>query len=334
MKHLYPKLGLALVFCTPVVFADHPTIAFGIEGTGAINTISANPLPAGSWGFGIRTEVINNDEFSTEQLENFAAAGKEGVHSVNQITNTSIAVSYGATENLSVSARLPYIERENIREGELEMGMPEAHTHGDSSGVGDLLVLGQFRTQKTADLDAALLFGIKATTGETHEKDDEGERFETEFQPGSGSWDYLLGGSVSKSSGKWGYHANVLYNKTTEGSQSTEIGDALTYNVALSYRLGHDHSEHSHSGENHESARDLFWDMSLELNGETRRKNKISGESEYNSGGTTVFLTPGLRVTSNNLSGFISIGVPVVENQHGTQTDVDSRVVAGLSIGF
>lgn len=334
IKELCAGLSTLLTFYSTIALADHPTVAFGNEGVGAINTISAKPLPVGSWGFGLRTEIINNDEFSTEQLESFASGGLEGVHSIDRITNTSLSLSYGATENFSISARLPYIKRENIREGELVGGMPEAHTHGDSSGLGDLLLLGQYRVQNRADFDVSFLFGIKAPTGKTDEKDDDGVRFEAEFQPGTGSWDFLLGASVSKSSGNFGYHANVLYNKATEGSQSTEIGDAVSYNAALTYRLNDSHATHDHSHNNASDSNGLKWDLSIELNGETRRKNKIFGASEENSGGTTIYVSPGFRVSSKSFSGFVSYGIPVVEDQNGKQTDVDSRIVAGVSVAF
>ena len=318
--YLFFVLVIYLSFYSSIALADHPTIAFGSEVVGAINTISAKPLPVSSWGFGLRSEYIKNDEFSNEQLEGFAEAGLEGVHSIDSIMNTSFSVSYGATENFSISARLPYIKRNNIRESEVEDGIPEAHTHGDSSGVGDLLLFNHYRIQKRTDLDVSILFGVKIPTGETDEKDDDGIRFETEFQPGTGSWDLLLGASISKNSGNFEYHANILYNFTTEGSQSTEIGDVFSYNAALSYRLIENNG--------------LKWVLSVELNGETREKNEISGVSEDNSGGTIVYLSPGFRLSSKNLSGFISYGMPVIENYNGKQTDVDSRIVAGASFAF
>jgi len=333
-KTIYISLGICLGINSAVAHADHPTIAFGGEGAGPVNTISAKPLLAGTWGFGLRSEIINNDKFSTDQLENFAASGLEGVHSVDKITNTSLSLSYGVTENFSVSARLPYIQRKNIREGELEEGMPEAHTHGDSSGIGDLLLLGQFRALAHNDTDVSVLFGIKAPTGETNEKDNGGIRFETEFQPGTGSWDFFLGGAISKNIGKFGYHANILYNKTMEGSQSTKIGDALCYNAALTYRLSDSHATHGHEHHDGSGSNELKWDLSIELNGETRRKDKISGHSEENSGGARVFLSPGVRVSSGKFSGFISYGVPIVEDRNGKQTDIDSRIVAGISLAL
>jgi hypothetical protein len=238
------------------------------------------------------------------------------------------------SDDLTLSARLPYIERRNIREGEIEDGDAEAHTHGDSAGLGDLLLFGQYRLIEQNNTDVGLLFGLKAPTGKTNDKDDDGNRFETEFQPGSGSWDLLIGASASHNTDKVGYHANVLLNKTNKGSQSTEIGDMLSYNLAMTYRLnGEDHSNHNHV---HDTDPDgaIKWDAVLELNGETRRKNKISGQSEQHSGGTTVFVSPGLRATMGQFGGFISVGLPIIENMNGKQTDIDARVIAGLSLSY
>ena len=324
-----------LLIVTMPVLADHPTVAFGNEASGPIVTIAAPTMQRGTWGAGIRTEVIENDEFSDQKLANYADQGIEGVHSVDRIINTSLAVGYGVTDDLTLSVRLPYVERKNIREGEIEDGEAEAHAHGDSSGLGDLLLFGQYRVLETDSTDITLNLGIKAPTGETNDKDDAGHRFETEFQPGTGSWDYLVGGAISHVNNNFGYHANVLFNKTNEGSQSTEIGDILSYNFAMTYRLNsEEHSEHNHVHHHDADSTDIKWDAIIELNGETRRKNKISGHSEQHSGGTALFISPGVRVTAGKFSGFISVALPVVENMNGKQTNIDARVVAGFSLSL
>ena len=332
-------LSLTLSVFATLAFADHPTVAFGAENVGPISTISAIGTPAGAWGFGLRTEIINNDEFSTEQLEGFAGNGLEGVHSIDSITSTSLSLSYGVTEKLSVNARLPYIKRKNIRESELEGGVPEAHTHGDSSGFGDLLILAQYKVSNSDKTDVSVQFGLKAPVGETDVKDIDGIRFETEFQPGSGSWDFLLGTALSRNINGFSYHANILYNKTAQGSQSTEIGDALSYNAALTYRLGmgdshdpdHDHASHDHTDLESSGVK---WDLLIELNGETRGKNEIAGIKDENSGGSVVYLSPGIRLSSGKFGGFISVGMPVIEDQNGKQTDIDTRIVAGVSLAI
>ncbi len=53
-----------------------------------------------------------------------------------------MSVAYGLTEDLTLSVRLPYIERKNIRESEVEApSIGEAHLHADSSGFADILLV-------------------------------------------------------------------------------------------------------------------------------------------------------------------------------------------------
>ena len=327
------SFALAFFSASPL-FADHPSVAFGNEASGAINTISSAPIVARSWSFGLRSEIIENDAFSSSQLESFASAGIEGVHSVDKIVSTSVTLNVGLTANTSISARLPYVKRTNIREGELEEGNPEAHSHGDSAGLGDLLLVGRHQLIANSKLHASVLFGVKTPTGETDLTDSGGIRFETESQPGSGSWDYLLGASISANQGNLGYHASLIYNMTTEGSQSTQIGDAMSYGAALTYRLPHNHDSHNHDDLTATNSGKLQFDLSLELNGETRRRNEIAGVSEQHSGGTSLTLSPGIRVSSKKISGFISYGLPLHNSHKGKQTDIESRLVAGLSLAI
>jgi len=157
--HLFASSSLLLT--SSVVLADHPTVAFGLESAGPINTISATTAPIGTLVFGLRTEVINNDRFTTSELKAFGAAGQEGIHSLDEIRNTSLSMAYGLSEELTVSARLPYIERKNIRESEEESpGEGHAHNHGDSSGLGDILLMGHYRLYKANDMALSMLLGV------------------------------------------------------------------------------------------------------------------------------------------------------------------------------
>ena len=58
--------------------------------------------------------------------------------------------------------------------------------------------------------------------------------------------------------------------------------------------IDEDHSEHNHA--HHNDSTKIKWDAIIELNGETRRKNKIGGLSEQHSGGTALFISSGLSV--------------------------------------
>jgi hypothetical protein len=328
---LLPSIAaLSLLGFVAHTHADHPTIAFGSEAAGPIGTIPTVPLPAGNWSAGFRTENVNFDRFSDGELAGSAAAGEEDVHSVDQLVNASVSVAYGVTDDLTLSARLPYVDRQDIREGEIEDGEPETHDHGDSNGMGDLSLLAQYRFFASQGVSASVIGGVKAPTGKTDVKDG-GEKLETEFQPGTGSWDWLFGASASANSGRIGFHGNVLYHLTTEGSQNTEIGDAVFYNLGFVYGLSSDDGEaHQKHGHSH-----LKWDLMLELNGEYREKNKIGGRKEDNSGGDVIFLSPGIRVSSpGEWSLFLSLAKSIYDDFNGRQTDVDYRLVGGIGFAF
>jgi hypothetical protein len=314
-----------------VVFADHPSIVSGSERGGGLNTISTSSLSAGQWVLGLRSEVINNDPFSNAELAGFAAAGEEGIHATDEIVSAVATLAYGLTDDLDLSVRIPWIARNNIRAGEIEDNEPEAHGHGDSEGIGDLVVLGNYRIFARGDLELALQGGLKMPTGRTHVSD-RGGRLETEFQPGSGSWDFLIGGALSRTFTHIGVHANLLYNATTEGAQNYEFGDALFYNLAFVFSptKDHDHGAHQHRT----IVDELNWDLMLELNGEKRWRGDVHGVNDVNSGGNIVYVSPGIRVSLQRFSAFFSAGYPLLDDSNGRQSDVDFRIMGGVGLAF
>ena len=226
---------------------------------------------------------------------------------------------------------------------------PETLDRGDTEGIGDLTLFGQYRFYgQDTGLQASLLTGVKTPTGETDEHDDQGELFEAEFQPGSGSWDPMLGIALSRAQGRWSVDGNVLYTIATDGTQHTDLGDRFHYNGAVTYRLkgadveaSHDGAlrHHSHNGRSHHhdhamSPKGLVIDAVLELNGEWQAKQTISGVDDPNSGGNVVFLSPGMRIASNRWSGFVSVGLPIVNDLNGLQSEPTYRLFGGVLVGF
>jgi len=53
-----------------------------------------------------------------------------------------------------------------------------------------------------------------------------------------------------------------------------------------------------------------------------------------NSGGNTVYLSPGLRLTVDNWSGYLSAGVPIVKEVNGIQPPPTWRVIGGIAMSF
>jgi hypothetical protein len=230
---------------------------------------------------------------------------------------------------------------------------------GDSAGVGDLSVLAQYRFLKdraTAS-ELAFLAGLRLPTGDTSVNSTAGEPFETEFQPGSGAWEGSFGLALTKRFGAWSFDTNVLYVLATEGVQETNLGNRFQYNAAVSYRLagglvgpsglmhsgalpepmyhgGPKRHSHKHAAEEPAHARGPALDLVLEVNGEWHDRQRIDGVSDPNSGGNVVFLSPGLRLSYERWSGFVSVGVPIVNDLNGLQAEPEWRVLTGMAVNF
>ena len=58
------------------------------------------------------------------------------------------------------------------------------------------------------------------------------------------------------------------------------------------------------------------------------------GVADPNSGGNTIFISPGLRLTVENWSSYVLVGIPVVNDYNGIQATPTWRVLAGVSAVF
>lgn len=316
-------------------YADHPAVDFGSGTSGPIATIPAATLPKGAAGFGVRAQYVKSERLSDEELQ--SRAGRHiHAHSADYLLSPSIAAGYGVSDDFTVALNLPYVRRANIRAGEHGhaggAAINTVNEHGDAAGLGDLTVLGKYRFAAVGQesFGAAALFGLKLPTGETRRTDRQGERFETEHQPGSGSWDPLLGAALTWPLGVARLDASVLYTLSTKGAQDTELGDRASYGLGLSYRIGgeDDHHDDSSTAPHHHSA----WDAVLELNGEWEGKQRIAGVTDPDSGGNVVYLSPGMRfVSSAGWSAVLSLGLPIIQRIRLSHPERDYRVIAGFS---
>ncbi len=301
-------------------WAHHPTGMTSAGHAGPVITISATPIEKGKIPVAVQAEYIDMDPFSDHELIGYSNSGKDA-HSVASIFHTVLGIGYGLTDDLTLGLKIPYEQLDNIREAHAdEPG--EVHRHGDAQGLGDLTLFGQYRIVNSTvhKLEAALLFGLKMPTGETHDRDRDGVRFETEFQPGSGAWSPLAGLALSKRFERVSLDTNIMYTFANQGAQDTDLGDMFNYNAALSWR----------AMQNAETV----WDVILEANGEWKQKQEINGEEDENSGERAIFLTPATRVSWRQWSAFLSVGLPVVQDLNGIQNKISAKTMAGISVVF
>jgi hypothetical protein len=356
---------LVVTLLAPWARADHPSVTVGAGAASPLNTESGMTLPARTWSVGLRSEYLDLDEFSDGRLLAIRRADPEAdVHSVESVLSLSLGVFYGVTDDVTVGVRVPYVRRTGLREpfagpggagtgGEGEAvhaahstdehsvalpGGPAVLGLGDADGLGDVTLFGQYRVLEHPDgHHLSLLAGLKTPTGRTSVRSRQDLRLETELQPGSGSWDGLLGVAYTRLLGRVSLDGSVLYTIAGEGAQETDLGDTFAFDAAVTYRVrgesppaaaGHDHHDHGHGSR-------LAWDLILELNGEWRDREDVGDRRMPNSGGTVLYLSPGLRCTVAGRVGIgLSVGVPVATDLHGDQVDPSYRLVSSIGIGF
>jgi hypothetical protein len=235
----------------------------------------------------------------------------------------------GATprEELTFLAELPYVTRESIViEGEEseDTGLPVHLGEKDrSEGLGDLNLTGIYRFYRRGEGYLGAVGGVKLPTGATKEKNLEGNRFEPELQPGTGSYDYTAGLAflAERVAGKpLTVHGNVLYVIKTEGAQDFEAGDLFSAYVFADLLC---------SGED-----ELKIKVGADANLQVEGKQTENGVKMADSGGTTLFLGPSVSVGSKNASVFANFLVPVYQNLGGVHQEADYIWNAGAKISW
>jgi hypothetical protein len=335
-------LGVTLLTLSSPALADHMGPS-GFGSGGGMSVFTPDTLDAGHWAAGFRLSYNRPERRSDEELE--ALAGQHiHAHNTDYNLNASLGVAYGITHELTVSAELPYVRRDHLREGIHEhvggVALNGVEELGSVAGIGDLNLLAKYRLTDGGTTGFALIGGIKMPTGSTHKTSPDGERLETEHQPGTGSWDPIFGASASTKMGAVQLTASALYQLSTQGAQHTRLGNRLQGGIALSHRFGpapHEHapSHNHHHGdeldEHHEHAHST-WDAFVEIGSEWEGRQKVDGEIEEASGGKWAYVAPGVRYNAaSGWSAGAAIALPVWQDIRESHPDNRYRIM--LSVG-
>ena len=247
---------------------------------------------------------------------------------------TELTGFYGLTPEFMVMAVVPY--KKSKTSGELDTTVKpaalDAAGAGETTGTGDIALLGRYTFLKNEGADTttvmAGVFGIKFATGNTTARADSGEYLDSHLQAGTGSTDYLLGLSASRSYERFSLSANMLGTITTEGKFGQTrhtFGNALNYDGTGKYRIL--------PGAFEPTKPQLF--IALGINGEVREREKIDGAIVENSGGNTVYLSPGLQlVLAPHWVADLSYQHAIYHNLYGTQLGETYKVVSGVTYLF
>jgi hypothetical protein len=340
-------LGLSALTAAFPAHADHVGPSGGTGSGASSQVFGPDTLAAGHAAFGLRLTYLRPNQRSDQNLETLAG---EHIHAHNSrcTLNASAGVAYGLTDRLTLSAELPFVRRDHLREGEHShsdgIATNEVVRLGNVSGIGDASLLAKYRILDEHVVKVALIGGLKVPTGSTHKVSREEERLETEHQPGSGSWDPLIGAAISSELGSTVLTSSLLYQFAGKGAQFTRLGDRIVGGIALSHpfgRAGHHHQDDDSDEEHHEhhgahaKHRHSSWEGFVEIAGEWEGRQKVDSVVESDSGGKAVWISPGARyIAANGYSVSAALGFPLWQQVGASHPDNKARLTLALSKAF
>ncbi|MDP1579724.1 MAG: transporter [Candidatus Didemnitutus sp.] len=223
---------------------------------------------------------------------------------------------YGVTEKLALIGMVPWLDKKLTMAG-VERG---------DDGFGDSTLLGRYQVfqldRPGETFRAQILGGLKFPTGRDDARDSLG-RLPQPLQLGSGSYDPVVAGVFSWQRLQWQADFDLGYKFNTRAN-GFRFGDTFTHNAAFQYRL---------------SPRTLpdagvpaFVYGVLELNGIWAQRDEQNGDKVGDSGGYTLFVSPGLQYVTQRWVAEISVQVPLIQELNGGQLKTDYILSAGFRV--
>ena len=186
-----------------------------------------------------------------------------------------------------------------------------------SSGIGDLRFFAKYLLyqydRKNKTIRVASKAGVKLPSGDEND------------QPalGTGSTDYFFATVAGWIQGTTGVYLEGIYNINSSHGP-VNFGNSFAYNFAFGYRL---------LPKVYETYPSPQLNGFLEINGTTINKNTVNGQKVASSGGTTVFLSPGLQyVGGRRWLIEASVQIPIINEPNGTQLATDWTLSLGTRI--
>jgi hypothetical protein len=261
---------------------------------------------------------VFREQFLDQQASDDPSAANRDVEVLGGIS----VLGYGVTSDLALFGILPYLDKE------LELTTPGGQrATRRTDGIADAQLFARYtvfrRDLPGQNFRIAPFFGTEFPTGDDDDTDRLG-RLPAPLQLGSGSWDPFGGVIATYQTLDYQVDAQIAYQLNTE-DDNFEFGDVFRLDGSLQYRLW--------PRELGEGVPAFLYGV-IEANLIHQERNEIAGLDDPNSGGTTLFLSPGLQYVTKSwiLEGIIEL--PVVQDLNGTALEDDFIVRAGFRLNL
>lgn len=300
------------------IFANHGP---GTSGGGS-STASGETLRPGGFDLSLREDYTRFEKIDRAGAERRALQSGE-FDALESASITSLAVSYGVVEDFQIGGQIGYYAGEHFIDAESEDGIDAESSTADPDGLTDLSLTMKYRLLKGQPGNLAVIGGVIAPTGRDDVRLSDGALLEPSSQPGTGAWAYQVGLAYSRFlTSRITTDASAIYTIRTR-HDGFEVGDRLDLGIAMAYRI----TPSIRSFPN--------YSVFAEAGAVWLGKDKDDDEVNPNSGGWTVYLTPGARVRfTEHVSLTVAPAFPVIQELNGDQIESRFKLSAILSFSF
>lgn len=315
---LVPASIVLIPALAPRALANHGP---GTSGGGS-STASGETLKQGRFDLSLRTDFTQFDSFTRAEAGQKAIVNGE-CDSLDRALVQSASLSYGITDDFQVGAQIGYYWGDNFVSAEDDGAGGAEIATADPRGLTDLWLQAKYRVMHGAAGHLALIGGVKLPTGDDDEKLSNGERLEPSSQPGTGAVDFQLGAAYSRYlTSRITLDASTIYTLRGE-HDDFQVGDRFDAGLALAWR----------ATESVQTFPNLS--LSAEVFGVWLDKDQDDGTDNDQTGGTTIYFSPGVRERFNDkLAVSLAPAFPIYQDQNGDQVESDYKLSATVSIAL
>ncbi len=295
----------------------------GILGMSGLLVLVLLPLIAGAAPitFSTALPVAKGEGIFRVQLRHLTASDSGSLNRELDVWAAPVVGAYGLTGRWALFAAVPYLDKE------LEVDTALDRRTRGVSGLGDAVLLARYtllqQDRPGRTFRVAPFFGVESPTGTDDESDALG-RLPQPLQLGSGSWDPLTGVVSTWQSLERQVDAALSYKLNTTANDF-EFGDIARFDLSWQHRVW---------------PRQLgpgvpaFVYGVLEGNLVWQDRNEIAGVEDPDSGGTVLYLTPGVQWVTKRTVLESAVQIPLIENLHGNALANDYVVILSFRVNF
>ncbi|MBL4865603.1 MAG: transporter [Pseudomonadales bacterium] len=288
----------------------------------SLSMVVSNSVMAGAITFNTAMPVAEGEFIFRQQLRWLQSSDdpSEADRDMRVIVAISV-LGYGVNSKLAIFGILPYVDKT------LEMNSTGMEIKRDNQGQGDATIFARYTLwqddAKGRTFRLSGIGGFTAPTGDDNKKDGFGP-LPPSMQNGSGAWDWT--GGIVATYQTLGYQLDGQFSyRDNREANNFEAGDEIRLDLSWQYRLWPRKLTGGVPG--------FFYGV-LEANYLHQDKNYMGGQNDHNSGGDTVWLSPGVQYVTKRWVLEAVVQKPISQNLNGSALKNDQIVTTSFRMNF